>query len=949
MDGDEPARPHDDPALRPAATAGAGADGTVRSSLVDGCTRHRLLDKVTLTPRHRSTTSRPQRPEERLDDEPVRRPRRHVPRAGQRRGPALAVAGVRRRARRVDGRPRPRHPPGVPRLRQRALDRHAPPQPGGVDGRRRRTRRRREPGLPSTRVRRRPTTSSTSSASASARRTWRWPSPSRSTPSRPPPALRVGFLERQPRFGWHRGMLLDDATMQVSFLKDLVTLRNPASDFSFLSLPARARPARRLHQPQDACSRCASSSTTTSSGPRPGSTHLVAYGQHGRRRRSRSTDGGAVVAFDVVGRRRRRRASRCAGPATWSWPSAWRRGCRPGVTARPAGVAQPRPAAPGRGRARRRPSPAASSSSAPARARPRPSTTSTAGSRRPRCARCSPGGATRRPTTRPTPTASSTPRPSTLYFGADDDVKRMLFDYHRNTNYSVVDADLINELYRREYQERVHGRPPAADDERLAGGRRRRPGRRASSVDVESPAHRRARAGSTPTPSSTPPATARPTPAALLGEAGGAGPAAADGTADVEPRLPAGARPARAEAAVYVQGGTEHTHGITLDAAVQHRRPHRRDRRVDPRPPGGPPPGAGPPGRGRLPPDEPHPTDHPRATMPPRPPVPAAASSPCSWCWRSPSPPAAVRAATTRRPRPAGGETSDAAGSPAGDGDGFPVEVEHKFGTTTIDAAPEQVVTVGLTDQDAVLALGTVPVGINEWFDTHEHGGGPPGPRSCSTATTARARRRHDAINVEQIAALQPDLILGRLLGPDRAGVRDALADRPHRGPARRVPRLRASPGTSRPASSAGRSGGPTRPTRWSPTWRASCRRRARPTPSSTAPRASVATPYQGTVSVYSPRRTRGGGSSTSLGFGPVEGLEELADDGFVGRRSARSGSTCSTSTPSCGSSTTGEADLAACTPSPCTAGSTSWPRAARSGVSNFEPSWARPRRSRRC
>ncbi|GLY17690.1 SidA/IucD/PvdA family monooxygenase [Kineosporia rhizophila] len=45
----------------------------------------------------------------------------------------------------------------------------------------------------------------------------------------------VRFFERQPTFGWHRGMLLDDATMQVSFLKDLVTLRNPASQFSFLA------------------------------------------------------------------------------------------------------------------------------------------------------------------------------------------------------------------------------------------------------------------------------------------------------------------------------------------------------------------------------------------------------------------------------------------------------------------------------------------------------------------------------------------------------------------------------------------------------------------------------------------------------------------------------------------------------------------------------------------
>ena len=43
------------------------------------------------------------------------------------------------------------------------------------------------------------------------------------------------FLERQQRFGWHRGMLIDDATMQVSFLKDLVTMRNPTSEFSFLS------------------------------------------------------------------------------------------------------------------------------------------------------------------------------------------------------------------------------------------------------------------------------------------------------------------------------------------------------------------------------------------------------------------------------------------------------------------------------------------------------------------------------------------------------------------------------------------------------------------------------------------------------------------------------------------------------------------------------------------
>ncbi|MFJ8111329.1 lysine N(6)-hydroxylase/L-ornithine N(5)-oxygenase family protein [Streptomyces sp. NPDC096132] len=55
-------------------------------------------------------------------------------------------------------------------------------------------------------------------------------------------AITAHFFEQQPCFGWHRGMLIDDATMQVSFLKDLVTLRNPTSEFSFLCyLQSRGR------------------------------------------------------------------------------------------------------------------------------------------------------------------------------------------------------------------------------------------------------------------------------------------------------------------------------------------------------------------------------------------------------------------------------------------------------------------------------------------------------------------------------------------------------------------------------------------------------------------------------------------------------------------------------------------------------------------------------------
>ena len=43
------------------------------------------------------------------------------------------------------------------------------------------------------------------------------------------------FFDRQSKFGWHTGMLIDDATMQISFLKDLVTQRDPCSRHSFVN------------------------------------------------------------------------------------------------------------------------------------------------------------------------------------------------------------------------------------------------------------------------------------------------------------------------------------------------------------------------------------------------------------------------------------------------------------------------------------------------------------------------------------------------------------------------------------------------------------------------------------------------------------------------------------------------------------------------------------------
>ncbi|WP_410676217.1 lysine N(6)-hydroxylase/L-ornithine N(5)-oxygenase family protein [Amycolatopsis sp. cmx-4-68] len=45
----------------------------------------------------------------------------------------------------------------------------------------------------------------------------------------------AAFFERQAAFGWHRNMLLPSTAMQVSFLKDLATFRNPESRFTFVS------------------------------------------------------------------------------------------------------------------------------------------------------------------------------------------------------------------------------------------------------------------------------------------------------------------------------------------------------------------------------------------------------------------------------------------------------------------------------------------------------------------------------------------------------------------------------------------------------------------------------------------------------------------------------------------------------------------------------------------
>ncbi|KAI0034148.1 L-lysine 6-monooxygenase, partial [Vararia minispora EC-137] len=60
----------------------------------------------------------------------------------------------------------------------------------------------------------------------------RWEDPSVTEDAVP---RKILFLEKQDAFRWHPGMLFPNTRMQISYLKDLATLRNPRSPVTFLS------------------------------------------------------------------------------------------------------------------------------------------------------------------------------------------------------------------------------------------------------------------------------------------------------------------------------------------------------------------------------------------------------------------------------------------------------------------------------------------------------------------------------------------------------------------------------------------------------------------------------------------------------------------------------------------------------------------------------------------
>lgn len=97
----------------------------------------------------------------------------------------------------------------------------------------------------------------------------------------------------------------------------------------------------------------------------------------------------------------------------------------------------------------------------------------------------------------------------------------------------------------------------------------------------------------------------------------------------------------------------------------------------------------------------------------------------------------------------------------------FPVTVEHFFGSTEIKQAPKRVVSLGYTDDQTMLALGTVPVGMVDQYPNPD-GKSPDINTQWAWVKDKWGSAKPEVVmkngdtepNYEKIAQLRPDLIV---------------------------------------------------------------------------------------------------------------------------------------------------------------------------------------------
>ena len=87
------------------------------------------------------------------------------------------------------------------------------------------------------------------------------------------------------------------------------------------------------------------------------------------------------------------------------------------------------------------------------------------------------------------------------------------------------------------------------------------------------------------------------------------------------------------------------------------------------------------------------------------------------------------------------------------------IKVKHKYGELLLTALPQRIVSVGVTDQDDILALGLKPLAVKEWFGHQPDAVWPWAQDELGTAKPVVLGV--SGLDYEIIASLKPDLIIG--------------------------------------------------------------------------------------------------------------------------------------------------------------------------------------------
>lgn len=114
-----------------------------------------------------------------------------------------------------------------------------------------------------------------------------------------------------------------------------------------------------------------------------------------------------------------------------------------------------------------------------------------------------------------------------------------------------------------------------------------------------------------------------------------------------------------------------------------------------------------------------------------------------------------------------GDSGSDTEASGAAEAGAFPVTVDHAYGSTTIDAEPMRIVTIGWSGQDAVIALNKVPVAMESFSGDGIENNILPWDASRLNGAKPVLMTTNPDIPFEQILGLDPDVILAVYSGID--------------------------------------------------------------------------------------------------------------------------------------------------------------------------------------